>query len=104
MFQIIGLILIGIVIGLLARLVIPGRQKIGLLWTMALGVAGAIIGGLIASALGLGEITELNVGGFLIAVAVSAGLLAVGEAATGGRLGEGRRREGLAGDRPVDRR
>ncbi len=47
--QIIGLILVGLVIGLLARLLLPGRQKIGLVWTLLLGVLGAVIGGVIAS-------------------------------------------------------
>jgi uncharacterized membrane protein YeaQ/YmgE (transglycosylase-associated protein family) len=93
MFQILGLLIIGIVIGLLARLILPGRQKIGLLWTMLLGVAGAIIGGLIASALGTGKITELDFLGFVIAVAASGGLLAVAELAAGGRGSLGARRD-----------
>ena len=37
---IISAIFIGIVIGVLGRLVIPGRQRIGVLWTIAVGMAG----------------------------------------------------------------
>ena len=68
MFQIIGLIIVGAIIGVLARLILPGKQSISMVATVALGVLGAIIGGFIAHALGWGEITELNVGGFILAV------------------------------------
>ena len=97
MIQILGLLLVGLVIGLLARLILPGRQRIGLLWTMLLGVAGAIVGGVIASALGAGQITELNFVGFVAAVAASVALLAVAEGAGAGRgrLGGGRDHERL---------
>ena len=52
--QILGLIVIGIVIGILARLVMPGRQHIGVLMTILLGIAGALVGGIVASAIGEG--------------------------------------------------
>ena len=68
MFQILGLIVVGAVIGVLARLILPGKQNISMVMTVVLGIAGAIVGGFIAHALGIGEITELNVGGFLLAV------------------------------------
>ena len=105
MFQILGLLLIGVVIGLLARLILPGRQRIGLLWTMLLGVAGAIIGGVIASRLAAGQITELNFVGFVAAVGASVALLAIGEAAAGGRgaLGSERDRERLRDRRTLGR-
>jgi uncharacterized membrane protein YeaQ/YmgE (transglycosylase-associated protein family) len=67
-FQILGLIVVGAIIGVLARLIVPGKQRISMVMTVVLGVVGAIIGGLIAHALGIGEITELNVGGFILAV------------------------------------
>ena len=79
--QILGLILVGIVIGLLARLVLPGRQRIGLALTLLIGVGGAVIGGTLASLIGRGEIFELNVVGFIFAVLAAVGLLAVAEAA-----------------------
>ena len=77
----IGFIVAGLVIGLLARLILPGRQKIGLLWTLVLGVIGSIIGGTIANMLGSGDIWELNVIGFVAAVVASVALLAVAERA-----------------------
>ncbi len=79
--QVLGLILIGLIIGVIARLVLPGRQKIGLPLTLLLGVAGAVIGGLVASYLGTGEIFELNVLGFIIAVIAAVALLAAAQAA-----------------------
>ena len=56
----IGFIIAGLIIGLLARLILPGRQKIGLLWTLVLGLVGSVIGGTIANAIGKGDIMELN--------------------------------------------
>jgi uncharacterized membrane protein YeaQ/YmgE (transglycosylase-associated protein family) len=75
----IGFIVAGLVIGALARLLMPGRQRIGLLWTLLLGVAGSVIGGTIANALGTGSIWELNVLGFIVAVLSALGLLVVAE-------------------------
>lgn len=40
-------ILFGLVIGLLARALVPGRQKLGILWTIGLGIGGALLGGLV---------------------------------------------------------
>jgi uncharacterized membrane protein YeaQ/YmgE (transglycosylase-associated protein family) len=75
----IGFLVAGLIIGLLARLILPGRQRIGLLWTLALGIAGSLIGGTIANALRSGDIWELNFIGFVAAVASSVALLAVAE-------------------------
>ena len=44
MVQIIGTIIFGAVVGILARLVMPGRQAYGMIVTVLLGVAGALIG------------------------------------------------------------
>jgi uncharacterized membrane protein YeaQ/YmgE (transglycosylase-associated protein family) len=88
--QILGLLLVGLVIGYLARLLLPGRQRIGLLWTLLLGVAGALIGGTIASALAAGDIFELNFVGFVAAVIAAVALVAVAER-TGLGAGEDRR-------------
>ena len=81
--QILGLIVIGLVIGAIARLIKPGRQKLGLLWTLLLGLAGALIGGIIASFLGTGDIFELNILGFIVAVIAAFLLIGVAEAGAG---------------------
>jgi uncharacterized membrane protein YeaQ/YmgE (transglycosylase-associated protein family) len=88
----IGFLIAGLIIGLLARLLLPGRQKIGLLWTLLLGVVGSLIGGTIANALNTGDIWELNVIGFIAAVVASVALLSVAESAG---LGRGKRRDSL---------
>lgn len=88
----IGFLVAGLVIGAIARLLLPGRQKIGLLWTLGLGVVGSIIGGTIANLLGSGHIMELNVLGFVAAVAASVVLLSVAE---GTGLRSGKRRDRL---------
>ncbi len=44
MGQIIGTIIFGAVIGILARLVLPGKQQYGMIVTVVLGIAGALIG------------------------------------------------------------
>ncbi len=48
LIAILGWMLFGLIIGALARLLIPGRQPLGLLKTMLLGVAGSFAGGFIA--------------------------------------------------------
>jgi uncharacterized membrane protein YeaQ/YmgE (transglycosylase-associated protein family) len=88
----IGFIVAGFIIGVLARLLMPGKQKIGLLWTLGLGVAGSVIGGTIANLLDTGEIMELNFIGFVAAVVAAVALLAVAERAG---LGQGEERKQL---------
>jgi uncharacterized membrane protein YeaQ/YmgE (transglycosylase-associated protein family) len=77
----IGFIVAGLVIGALARLLMPGRQKIGLLWTLLIGLAGSVIGGTIANLIGTGDIMELNVVGFVVAVLSAIGLLGAAQRA-----------------------
>ncbi len=83
----IGFIVAGLVIGVLARLLLPGRQRIGLLWTLLLGVAGSVIGGTIANALGTGDIFELNLIGSVVAITAAVALIVIGD-----RVGLVRRR------------
>jgi uncharacterized membrane protein YeaQ/YmgE (transglycosylase-associated protein family) len=87
----IGFLVAGLIIGLLARLILPGRQRIGLLWTLVLGVIGSLIGGTIANALRSGSIWELNFVGFVAAVGASVILLGVAERSG---LGSGDRSRG----------
>jgi uncharacterized membrane protein YeaQ/YmgE (transglycosylase-associated protein family) len=63
----------------LARLFTPGKQRLGLLATLLLGLAGSVIGGTIAAILGTGSIFELNVFGFIIAVISSVLLVGTAE-------------------------
>ncbi len=83
--QILGLIAVGLVIGALARLLQPGRQRMSILATMLLGVVGAVIGGLIADWLDVGSITELNFWGFVFALLAAILLIGIAEGVSGGR-------------------
>ena len=49
--SIIGWLVLGLVAGSLARLLVPGRDPMGLLGTMLLGLAGALVGGFLADLL-----------------------------------------------------
>jgi len=69
-FKLLWWALLGILIGALARLIIPGRQPIGLLKTALVGIGGALLGGIIAHAIDVGGLVQ-----FLIAVAVAAALV-----------------------------
>jgi uncharacterized membrane protein YeaQ/YmgE (transglycosylase-associated protein family) len=48
--SILGYIVVGSIVGLLARLLVPGRDPIGLLGTLAIGIVGAVLGGWLAGA------------------------------------------------------
>ena len=85
----IGFLVAGLVIGALARLVLPGRQNLSIWLTLLLGVLGSVIGGTIANLLGTGDIWELNALGFIVAVIAAVGLLIAAD-----RLGLGARSRG----------
>lgn len=76
---IIGFIVAGLIIGALARLIKPGKQNLSILMTLLLGIAGSVIGGVIASLLGTGSVMELNILGFIVAVIAAVLLIGVAE-------------------------
>ena len=49
MFNIIGMIVSGLIVGVLARFFYPGEVGMGWLWTLGLGIAGSLLAGLITS-------------------------------------------------------
>ena len=66
-FELLWLALTGLIIGGLARLVLPGRQEIGILTTALIGIAASLLGGLLADIFNAGWIVR-----FLVAVALAA--------------------------------
>jgi uncharacterized membrane protein YeaQ/YmgE (transglycosylase-associated protein family) len=86
LLDILGLIVVGLIIGALARLIKPGRQRLSVIATLVLGVVGAIIGGLIGGLFNDETgIFELNVVGFIIAVIAAVLLIGVAEGVSGGK-------------------
>lgn len=53
MFGILGWIVFGLVVGIIAKLLMPGRDPGGIVITILLGIVGAVVGGFIGRALGL---------------------------------------------------
>ena len=79
MINILGFIIAGLIIGLLARALKPGRQALSLPMTLVLGVIGSLIGGVVATFLGTGDFMELNILGFIVAVIAAVVLLGLFE-------------------------
>jgi uncharacterized membrane protein YeaQ/YmgE (transglycosylase-associated protein family) len=83
---IIAFIILGLIAGAIAKLIMPGDDPGGIIVTTLIGVAGAIIGGLIASALDIGDLDEFwDLGTWLIAIGGSLLLLIAYRALTGRR-------------------
>jgi uncharacterized membrane protein YeaQ/YmgE (transglycosylase-associated protein family) len=85
MFDIIGFIVWGLIIGAVAPLIKPGRQNLSIPATLGLGLVGSVIGGLLASLIGTGSIFELDFLGVVFALVASVLLIGTAEAVTGGR-------------------
>ena len=75
--SIIGLIIAGIIIGALARLFLPGRQPIGFLLTIVVGIVGTLLGWWIAGALGVQETNGVDWLRWIISIIVSMVLVAI---------------------------
>ena len=55
-------LVLGLVVGVLAKFIMPGKDGGGIFVTMGLGIAGAFVGGFLGSALGLGDVSGFNLG------------------------------------------
>lgn len=83
---IIGWIVLGLLAGAIAKLILPGDDPGGFIVTTLIGIAGAIVGGLIASALGIGDLDEFfDIGTWLIAIGGALLLLLLYRLFIGGR-------------------
>jgi uncharacterized membrane protein YeaQ/YmgE (transglycosylase-associated protein family) len=58
----------GLVVGVVAKMLMPGRDPGGFIITILLGIAGAFVGGFIGSMLGLGALTGFSLHTFLLAL------------------------------------
>src|SRR5215218_5122721 len=93
---IIGWLVLGLLAGAIAKLILPGDDPGGFIVTMLIGIAGALVGGFIASALNIGDLDEFfDIGTWLIAIGGSLLLLLlyrmfVGRRPAGGARGQTR--------------
>ncbi|MEM6162353.1 GlsB/YeaQ/YmgE family stress response membrane protein [Erwinia sp. P6884] len=60
-------VIFGLIAGVIARCIMPGKEHLGIFMTMILGVVGALIGGVISTALGFGKVSGFNI--YSIAIA-----------------------------------
>jgi uncharacterized membrane protein YeaQ/YmgE (transglycosylase-associated protein family) len=70
-------IVMGLIVGILAKFIMPGKDSGGFITTILLGIAGAFVGGFLGSALGLGTISGFNLGSILLAVGGAVVLLII---------------------------
>lgn len=61
-------IIFGLVVGVIAKMIMPGNQNMGWLVTIILGIVGAYVGAFVGQLLHLGDVTGFNVGSVLLAV------------------------------------
>jgi uncharacterized membrane protein YeaQ/YmgE (transglycosylase-associated protein family) len=66
-------ILLGLVVGVLAKWIMPGKDPGGLVVTIAIGIVGALVGGFLAAQIGLGSVTGFDLRS--VAIAVSGALV-----------------------------
>ncbi len=79
MIQILGFLLIGVVIGVLARVLRPGKQSLSMMATIGVGLVAALIGGVVATLIGSGSLDELNFIGFVVAVIAAIVIIPIAE-------------------------
>ncbi|HHU10671.1 MAG TPA: GlsB/YeaQ/YmgE family stress response membrane protein [Intrasporangiaceae bacterium] len=77
MGEIIGIIIVGAIVGALARLFMKGEQPIGVLWTIILGALGAWVGTWIASLLGVADTNGIDWIEWIISILVAIGFISV---------------------------
>ena len=62
-------LLFGLIVGALAKWLMPGKDPGGFFVTILIGIAGAMVGGFLASLIGIGGVSGFNFGSIFIAVA-----------------------------------
>lgn len=65
---IISWIIFGMIAGILAKWIMPGKDGGGFMLTIVLGIIGAVVGGYISTFFGYGKVDGFNLGSFMVAV------------------------------------
>jgi uncharacterized membrane protein YeaQ/YmgE (transglycosylase-associated protein family) len=61
-------IVFGLIVGVAAKWIMPGRDPGGIIVTIALGIVGAVVGGMIGTAVGFGDVSGFDIRSLLVAV------------------------------------
>jgi len=61
-------IIFGLIVGMLAKVIMPGKDGGGFIFTTLLGIAGAFVGGFVGSFLGFGSVDEFSLGSMATAI------------------------------------
>ena len=61
-------IIMGLIVGAIAKWIMPGKDPGGFIITILLGIAGAFVGGFVGSLIGLGDVSGFNIGSFILAI------------------------------------
>ena len=70
-------ILLGLVVGVIAKFLMPGKDPGGIIITIFLGIGGAFVGGIVSTRLGFGSVTGFDLRSLIIAVLGAIALLVV---------------------------
>lgn len=70
-------ILFGLIVGFLARAIMPGKQSMGFIATALVGIAGSFLGGLIGTMISGGRLLELHTAGFIGSILGALAVLAI---------------------------
>ena len=61
-------IILGLIVGVVAKWIMPGKDPGGIIVTICIGIAGAFVGGFIGSLLGIGSVSGFNMVSFFLAI------------------------------------
>lgn len=61
-------IVFGLIAGIIAKWIMPGKESAGIIVTIILGIVGAVVGGYISTFFGFGKVDGFNFGSFVVAV------------------------------------
>lgn len=82
---ILSFVVFGLIVGVIARALMPGRQRMGILMTMLLGVAGSFLGGFLVALFTHSRVAEFNTTGLIGSILGALLLLALGSGFGGRR-------------------
>ncbi|EPK5560831.1 GlsB/YeaQ/YmgE family stress response membrane protein [Klebsiella pneumoniae] len=61
-------IIFGLIAGIIAKWIMPGKENVGIIVTIILGIVGAVVGGYISTFFGFSKVDGFNFGSFVVAV------------------------------------